>query len=297
MRCVIGWSPDAPSYAVDWHSFRTGLTTNLATGLQTNRYEYEVDDSVPDGESGLLLVIPEYETLPNGTRRRGKPLTFPINNPPSRAELRWRIRRGLGDVVESPDVDMHYYASTKWSDDEVNALIAQSIGFLNKYVHKTVEWEATFEVARTSWANVMDTIVEVSLWNRSRWVDIVPAQRRQSAIYRRPSWSVIAGRLDFSFYVAPETPVRIAGYSDFRVPRSDRDVFDVPQTYWDILDLHVRGSCLLRIAGETAQADRWREGMFRVENPPLVVARELLAEAESRARAAKSPKHQKRTAI
>jgi hypothetical protein len=277
------FSPNAPRTVVEvqWPSVNASYqlvywdsVANVPIELGETRTTTYALQAPADGR-GVLLV---YPMRPSG---RGAPFAYPINNPPSLAAIRWRVRDGLNDSDTVAGIDMSYPETPKWTDREINGHIIDAIGFFNKHVQRPVIIETTMDMVRSDLLRSFSEITNVRYRNVNEWATILRFQRKR-ALPPDSYWDFQHGELRITGRYPQGAPLEIEGLTPYPIPRNDFEELQIDFSDWDILTIYTMSRCYLRLAGQSAQLDRWKEEGKRNDNPITPIGRLLYEDALQR---------------
>ncbi len=286
MYQTYAWPAITNNYQVSFFNCLRQASTVISVSGSQNRISYDAPNDIP----GLLVVTPVF------SGGNGRPYTFPINNPPSLANIRWMVRDALADFAEKEDgVDVQYPETPKWSDDEINTQIREAIGLVNRYIRQEVIIETTVEKFRQDRMRDIQEINSVSFLNPSTEAMIETPRYSRRALLRTRSgfdryWDIVNGSLYIYGTLPDDAQLEISADIPYPTPLNDIQELQVDPIDWDVLTLYAQGKCLLRVAGQSAQLDRWKEEGRRNDNPVMPVARALLTEAQERIAARRGPR-------
>jgi hypothetical protein len=265
------------------HAIDPDEITGSPRPVRENRYTM----GTCSDDVGLLYVYPVNES-----GKRLSPYTFPINNPASLSTLRWFIRAGLNDVETADAVDVQYPASPRWPDAEINMHIRDAIGLLNDYIPRDVTIELPYVEMTPDQARAFTQINDVSYYDMMfqtwRVLDRVIVRNAQNFRRYQKAEKTKYWELDDSGWIIlhgmypPETLLRVSGSGIYTKPLRDDEPIQVDPNDWDMITLYAQGRCYMRLAGQAAQLDRWKEDGKRNDNPILPIGRDFLKQAEQR---------------
>lgn len=278
-----GWNAITPSYEIEYMDFVTKETRILAEDLHKNRFEVQVEEYAP----GLLFVYPIWR----GNRK--KPFVFPINEPPALATMRWMVRTALNDTQEEEFVDYRLPDAPKWPDDELDSYLRESIGLFNSYFTKEEIWKGTIDGLRTSRFLHIKDILQLSHFDhrRGNWAAIPRFGRRGLRRGTRDfhfdrfpdrSWDLSDEMITLYGPFNGEDEVEMTYLRPYKLPYHDTDEIELERDLWDILSIYAQSRAYLRLAGQSAQLDRWKEEGRRDDNPLYKIARNLEVDARER---------------
>ncbi len=272
---VYGWDSGSPSYDITFFDMVRGSSTVVSAGMTGVRAGYDSDDAV----AGLLLVTP------NESFGQKHPYAFPINNPPSLATIRWMVREALNDTESTTGIDVLYPTSPKFPDNEINVNIREAIGMINRYVRRPTILETTSNTLNRKMLESFHDVAAVSFYdvNREVWQEIPKYSRRTRTNTNVDRyWEISAGGLRLVGSFSEGIKLQIEGETSYPVPLRDTDTLDIDPQDYDVLTLYAQGKCMLRVAAQSAQLDRWKEEGKRNDNPITPIAKMMLTEAEER---------------
>ncbi len=281
MYAVYGWAATQSRYAIDFWDYLTKTTAVITTGQQQNQYAYNASDEQP----GLLLVYP----LVSGTRMR--PYVFPINNAPSLATLRWMVRDTLNDTETEDGVDVKYPESPKWTDRELNAYLQEAINYYSNFDSAEYIIDTDTSLVTPTMFRSVKEVIDVSYYdNVSKEWRLLQQSSRHGERGNHKSWEMSSGNLKLYGAFQDPTLLQIRVLVPYRVPVSDLQELTVPYDDWDILSLYAQAKAYIRLAGQSAQLDRFKEEGKRNDNPVTPIARMLMQQAESRLKDRRGPR-------
>lgn len=288
MYAIYGWAATAKTYKVSFFDMLRRTTVPVSASITKNTIAYDSDDRIP----GILIVTPLFSGA------SAKPYTFPINNPPSLSNLRWTVRAALNDTEAADGVDYKYPETPKFPDSEIDTQLREAIGLINRYVRRPVILESRINILRQDVIAKFVDVTSVSIYNEntSLWTELPGNERRRhrNAMTQSHSWEVVNGQLRIRGSLAEDSRIEVAGEMMYGQPFSDTDELEIDPIDYDILSIYAQGKCMLRIAGQSAQLDRWKEEGKRNDNPITPVAKLLLQEAETRISNRRSPRAARR---
>ncbi len=270
---VYGWPAGAVSFDIKFYDFILRTTAIVQTAYRQNSISYAAPESTP----GLLIIYPNY------TIGVGKPYVFPLNQAPSLSSLRWMVRDAVNDVAEEDGVDIQYPTAPKWPDREIDNYIRQAISYLNRYGQAEDVIETTLDLYTDHLIRGVTTIVDVAFYNDAslEWINLQRFSRRGHRGVDR-YWDINNGRLTLYGRFPDNAKLELRVQVPYNVPANDTQLLDVTEQDWDILSLYSQAACYLRLAGQSAQLDRWKEQGKRNDNPITPVARLLLDQVHDR---------------
>lgn len=291
MYSVYGWASGSPTYDVTFFDMVRGSTTVVSAGMPGIRVGYDSDDEV----AGLLLVTPRENA------GQKNPYAFPINRPPSLATIRWMVREALNDTENTAGVDILYPTSPKFPDNEINVNIREAIGMINRYVRRPTVIETTTNTLNRKMLESFRDIHAVSYYDTKKeaWQEI-PRHSRRLRVNTNADryWEVTSGELRLLGKFPTEgATLQIEGETAYPAPLRDTDILDIDPEDYDVLTLYTQGKCMLRVAAQSAQLDRWKEEGKRNDNPITPIAKMMLTEAENRISNRKGPRMVRRFRI
>lgn len=282
---TYGWLAGAEAFDITFLNFLTKLESIVATAYTDNTLTYGASDEWP----GLLLVYPVNDD------HRSRPFVFPINTCPSVASVRWMVRDALNDVDSEDNVDVQYPQEPKWPDSELNSYIREAIGYYNTFDSQEYIIETDTQLIRSDMFRHVTDVLGVSYYDTrtQQWLQITQAGRRGHR-GRDKQWDMVSGML--RLYGAFEDPTRleISVVAPYRVPVNDFQELTVPDQDWDILSLYAQARAYLRLAGQSAQLDRWKEEGRRNDNPITPVVKIIMTTLDERVRTRRGPRVIKR---
>lgn len=278
---TVGWPATAASYEIEFWDVARGTVKLVREALREAQYThaYQPDDS------GLLLV---YPMRPSG---RAKPYSFPINEVPSLATLRWMVRAAVNDTLVLENVDMAYPEAPKWPDSEIDTYLREAIGLLNNFNQQDVVIETTGELLRPEVVRRLSQITQVAYYDdrANTWI-VLSRFSRRGPEGPSHSWDLVNGQLVLNGRLPRDLRLQISGLAPFPVPINDLQRLLVERDDWDLLSIYAQGRCYLRLAGQSAQLDRWKEEGKRNDNPITPVARLLMQDATNRMKDRRGPR-------
>lgn len=282
---TYSWPAGAASFDIEFWDFTRRVSREIQQEFRENVYTYGASLEEP----GLLLVYPRR---PSG---RGKPYTFPVNDVPSLSTLRWMVRMAINDVEIRDGVDYYYPEAPKWGDAEIDGYLREAIGLLNNYIQRDVIIDTTLDLLRPEVLRSLSQITQVAYYDEQQreWITVSRFSRRGPSGPRQ-SWDIIKGQLRFYGPVPAGAALEISGLAPYHVPANDMQPITVDRDDWDMLSIYAQGRCYLRLAGQSAQLDRWKEDGKRNDNPITPVARMLIEDATTRMKDRRGPRHIRR---
>jgi hypothetical protein len=264
---TYGWPTGAQSYDIEFWNGTTVET--IETGFTQNEYTYGASPEYP----GLLLVYPVTIS------RRSRPYTFPVNDPASISSVRWMVRTAISDLETTPYIDIQYPDAPKWPDREIDGYIREAIGLFNNYNRQEIIVETALDLLRPEVLGRFSSVSKVAYLERDRWIHIPRYERR---VTEAPAqyWDFVDGHLRLNGNFSPTSRIEIHGEAPYPLPMNDLAELHIERECWDILSMYAQGRCYLRLAGQSAQLDRWKETGWRNDNPLTPIARLLLEKAE-----------------
>jgi hypothetical protein len=288
LYATYGWTAGASSFDIEFWNAETGVTTSVETSYRQNRYSYGASDTF----RGLFIVYPK-----SATGNRSRPYTFPINDPPSLSTLRWQIRMALNDVATEVGVDYRYPDAPKWADSELDVYAREAITFYSNFDRREYIISTTVGNLRPELFRDVHQVIDVAYYNigRQEWLQFPQSSRRgrRDALSTK-QWEMVGGTLKLYGGIAADVELEIHVTAPYKAPVNDYQEIDVSRDDWDILSLYAQGRAYLRLAGQSAQLDRWKEDGKRNDNPVMPVARLLIQEAETRLKDRRGPRALKR---
>jgi hypothetical protein len=283
MHITYGWPATATTYAIEFWDIDRQITTVVQPAYTDSNILYASDTQ------GLLLVHPL-----SGSNRL-KPYTFPINDPPSLSSIRWMVRAALNDTETETGVDLKYPEAPKWPDTELDAYIREAIGLFNAYTQREVIIETKPELLREEALKRLSEVTSVSYYDdvAREWIVIGRFVRRST---RPPSqhWDIVNGHLRLYGQYPKDLRLEISALAPYPVPQNDQSPLLIDREDWDILSIYTQGRAYQRLAGQSAQLDRWKEEGKRNDNPVTPIARMLLDQADRRIKDRRGPRPARR---
>jgi len=278
---VFGWPAKANTYRITFLDDQ-GVETELVDSQEDTSYGYDS----PDARSGLLLVYPNYDS------GIGRPYTFPINEPPSLATIRWNTRTILNDVEAVEAVDIKYPDEPKWPDSELNNYIREAIGLFNTYLPRERVIETNIKDLRPATLGDYEQVLSVSYFrevvNEKQWV-LIPRVGRLRARPHTIGWDYDGSHIQL-YNVPSSARLEIRVSCKYPVPMNDRQPILVPKEDWDILYVYTQGKSMVRLEAQDAQLSRWKEEGSRRDNPIIPVGKYLMKDAIARLQDRKDPR-------
>ncbi len=284
LYATYGWAATTKYYDIEFWDSIAKTTVVVASDITQNRYTY----AAPDTAVGLLIVYPK-----TAEGHRSKPYTFPINGVPSLSNLRWQARASLNDTETAENVDMKYPETPKWPDTELDSYAREAIRFYGSFIAKEFSFQVRQEnIDKATFRDVRE-IYTVSFRNdqtQQRWEELVQASRRGRHPYQSRNWDFFDGTFQLYKTFPESTEFLIEARGSYNVPITDYQPIDIPLEDWDILLLAIEARAYIRLAGQSAQLDRWKEEGKRNDNPVTPIARMLLTTAEERLKDRRPPR-------
>lgn len=266
---TYGWPANPGGFSIE---FWDGRATDVVEPIYAQTtYSFGASPQVP----GLLLVYPLAGT------RRSRPYTFPVNDPASLSAIRWMVRTAVNDSSTVDGVDLTYPEAPKWPDREIDGYIREAIGLFNNYNRQEVIIESQVSLLRNDVLRRLSSISAVSYYdeNVQEWIRL-PRFVRRIAKGVPHYWDYVDGHLRLFGHLPLDPKLEIFGEAPYPTPMNDIDPILIERDDWDILSMYTQGRCYLRLAGQSAQLDRWKETGARNDNPIVPIARMLLSMAE-----------------
>ena len=167
----------------------------------------------------------------------------------------------------------------KWTDRELDGYIREAVQFFNRYAPEDVVVSSTFDYLASDTLKDFIEVTDVLVDLRGQLVSLQRFQRRRYAS-RVPTWDWNGTQLRLTGSYPTTTAVEIHGLRRYPVPQTDHARLEIHQDDWEILSIYAQGRAYMRLAGQSAQLDRWKEEGKRNDNPITPVARMLLTRAE-----------------
>jgi len=292
---TLAWPAVCPTYRIESYHFDTQSYRVIDPAFGRPVLGYSAAE-----EAGHLVLV--YPMLGKDHDMKGKPYAFPINDPPSLATIRWLIRAALNDTEVETGIEYKYPEIPKWADKELDGYIRECLGFFNTYLPKerTIRTAPTHISRRDLQLAPGESIKAVAYESHLTATNgqpmmMVHGSRRLSS-RRQPMWDVdTLGELSLYFLEQRSSYVDITVNGPYSTPHNDLVALDLPREHWEILSVFGQGKSYLRLAGQSAQLDRWKETGIRTDNPISPVARRLLNEAMDRITGMKGPVGMRRT--
>ena len=277
----VGWPASSGVFDITLWDYELGVEKTLEEEFREHRYTVATRDNAP----ALLIVYPRRPT------GRGTPFTFPLNDPPSLSSLRWQVRSGLNDVDDDPDLDFLYPESPKWSDRELNGHLREGIAELSNYMPNEVMIETSRSLLRPDVFRRITDVLGVRYYESqlNEWVSLTRFSRR-TARGPQQSWDWANNALVLHGRYPDDAKLEVHVSIPFVVPQNDLAALDIERDDWDIVSIYAQGRAYLRLAGQSAQLDRWKEEGKRNDNPITPIGRMLLEDASNRMRDRRGPR-------
>jgi hypothetical protein len=286
---TLAWPATSKAYRIERYVFaeQRYVVIDGAYGRPFLGYEY------PEEEASLLLVHP---MLGKDGDLKGRPYAFPLNDPPSLATIRWMARSALNDVEVEAGIDRKFPESPKWTDHELDGYIRECLGLFNTYLprERTILARRDHASRRDLGLYPAETIRSVAFESHQRALQgqmvVMDRSSRRLSTRRQPMWDLTdQGELLLYFLEATAQRLEIVVTGPYALPHNDFVPLDIERQHWEILSIFAQGKSYLRLAGQSAQLDRWKETGLRTDNPISPVARRLLEEAMERITGMKGP--------
>jgi hypothetical protein len=281
---AYGWPAIAPRVDIEYWDSTTHTMQVIAQSLAGNRFEFPTSEFNP----GALLIYPIWKS-----DKRKRPYIFPVNDPPIVSTIRWKVRAALNDVQEEDLFDVRYPDTPKWPDSEIDGYIREAISNFNNYfqrdsiIHTTVADRAhdmppdILNITRVIWYSTQ----------QNDWFDLNKASDRgvQNNMYQTrrrmlalQSWDFEQGALILYGVFEPEDPLDLHVITRFHLPSGPLDPLDIDPEDFETVSIYAQAKAYFRLAGQTAQLDRWKEDGIRTDNPIYKVAVALMRQYEDR---------------
>jgi len=284
---VYRWPAGAPTHRIEFLDVVRKTVTLVEANHVTTTYRYGCHED----QAGILLVYPITSPGPDYQNGQGRPYAFPINNPPSLATLRGMVREAMNDTTTETGIDLVYPDAPKWGDREIDNYVREGIGFINRFIQREVIIETTREHYRDDLITRAIEIVGVSFYDTQtrEWMSI-PRFSRRGHRGTFHYWDLNAGRLALYGAYPPNVLMEIHMRMPYPIPMNDTQEILVDAEDWDILSIYAQAKCYTRLAGQSAQLDRWKEEGKRNDNPITPIACMLMQEAEKRIQDRRGPR-------